>query len=203
MRWASSTTRTTCAISSSARIGFLEQHDQPYEQYVASGMHFATTRVEVDYHRPARFADVVEITVWAEAVRFASLRMAYVLRVGGRGRSRPAPPSTRPSTRTARCAACPRSAARRCSRWWEEARRDEIPALPARARLAAGAGWSAFAWRLLGQLFSGYREVAGSPRAVLARRRAELGTVIMLALLAIAWNRRRLVAAAGARVPRT
>jgi acyl-CoA thioester hydrolase len=64
------------------RIAFLEQHDQPYEQYVASGMHFATTRVEVDYHHPARFADVVEITVWAEAVRFASLRMAYVLRVG-------------------------------------------------------------------------------------------------------------------------
>jgi len=64
------------------RIGFLEQHDQPYEQYVASGMHFATTRVEVDYHRPARFADVVEITVWAEAVRFASLRMTYILRVG-------------------------------------------------------------------------------------------------------------------------
>jgi acyl-CoA thioester hydrolase len=65
-----------------ARIGFLEQHDLPYQEYVASGMHFATTRVEVDYHRPARFAEVVEITVWAEAVRFASLRMAYVLRVG-------------------------------------------------------------------------------------------------------------------------
>jgi acyl-CoA thioester hydrolase len=64
------------------RIGFLAPHDQPYQQYVASEMHFATTRVEVDYHRPARFADVVEITVWAEAVRFASLRMAYVLRVG-------------------------------------------------------------------------------------------------------------------------
>jgi acyl-CoA thioester hydrolase len=66
-----------------ARIGFLEQHDLPYEQYVASGLHFATTRVEVDYHRPARFADVVEITVWAEAVRRASLRMGYVLRVAG------------------------------------------------------------------------------------------------------------------------
>ena len=63
------------------RIAFLEEHDQPYEQYVASGMHFATTRIEVDYHRPARFADVVEITVWCEEVRFASLRMAYVLRV--------------------------------------------------------------------------------------------------------------------------
>ncbi len=65
------------------RIGWLQQHDQPYERYVASGLHFATTRVEVDYHRPARFADVVEITVWAEAVRRASLRMAYVLRVAG------------------------------------------------------------------------------------------------------------------------
>ena len=65
------------------RIGWLQQHDQPYERYVASGLHFATTRVEVDYHRPARFADVVEITVWAEAVRRASLRMAYVLHVAG------------------------------------------------------------------------------------------------------------------------
>ena len=65
------------------RIAYLAEHDQPYEQYVASGMHFATTRVEVDYHRPARFADVVEIAVWCEEVRFASLRMAYVLRVAG------------------------------------------------------------------------------------------------------------------------
>jgi acyl-CoA thioester hydrolase len=65
------------------RIGYLAQHDLPYEQYVALGLHFATTRVEVDYHRPARFADWVEITVWAEAVRFASLRIAYVLRVAG------------------------------------------------------------------------------------------------------------------------
>jgi acyl-CoA thioester hydrolase len=66
-----------------ARIAWLEEHDEPYQRYVESGLHFATTRVEVDYHRPVRFADVVEITVWAEAVRFASLRMAYVLRVAG------------------------------------------------------------------------------------------------------------------------
>jgi len=65
------------------RIAWLREHDQPYERYVASGLHFATTRVEVDYHRPARFADEVEITVWAEAVRHASLRMAYRLSVAG------------------------------------------------------------------------------------------------------------------------
>ena len=65
------------------RIGWLAEHDVPYDRYVADGLHFATTHVEVDYHRPVRFADVVEITVWAEAVRRASLRMAYVLSVAG------------------------------------------------------------------------------------------------------------------------
>jgi acyl-CoA thioester hydrolase len=66
-----------------SRIAWLEEHDQPYQCYVDSGIHFATTRVEVDYLRPAKFADVVEITVWAEEVRRASLRMAYILRVAG------------------------------------------------------------------------------------------------------------------------
>lgn len=65
-----------------ARVAWLTEHDQPYEAYVEQGVHFATTRVEVDYQRPARFADVVEIATWAEAIRGASLRMAYVLRVG-------------------------------------------------------------------------------------------------------------------------
>jgi acyl-CoA thioester hydrolase len=65
------------------RITWLQEHDQPYERYVADGLHFATTRIEVDYLRPARFADVVEIVVWAEEIRRASLRMAYVLRVAG------------------------------------------------------------------------------------------------------------------------
>jgi len=65
------------------RIAWLREHDQPYERYVESGLHFATTRVEVDYLRPARFADEVEIVVWAEEIRFASLRMGYLLRVAG------------------------------------------------------------------------------------------------------------------------
>jgi len=65
------------------RITWLREHDQPYEAYVEEGLHFATTRVEVDYLRPARFADEVEIAVWAEEIRYASLRMGYVLSVGG------------------------------------------------------------------------------------------------------------------------
>ena len=64
------------------RIAWLREHDQPYEAYVADGLHFATTRVEVGYLQPARFADEVEIVVWAETIRYASLRMAYVLSVG-------------------------------------------------------------------------------------------------------------------------
>ena len=63
------------------RIAWLQDHDQPYEKYVEDGLHFATTKIEVDYIRPARFADVVEIVVWAEEIRHASLRMGYVLRI--------------------------------------------------------------------------------------------------------------------------
>ena len=65
------------------RIAWLREYDQPYERYVEAGFHFATIRVEVDYHMPARFADEVVIQVWADTVRHASLRMAYNLCVDG------------------------------------------------------------------------------------------------------------------------
>jgi acyl-CoA thioester hydrolase len=63
-----------------ARIVWLDEHDVPYHRVVEKGIHYATTRVEVAYHRPARFDDVVEITTWLDWARGASLRMAYVLR---------------------------------------------------------------------------------------------------------------------------
>lgn len=65
-----------------ARIRWLEEHDQPYRDYVAQGFHYTTTRVEVDYHRPAVYDDVVAVEVWLEELRGASLRMAYRLRRG-------------------------------------------------------------------------------------------------------------------------
>lgn len=65
------------------RIAWLREHDQPYERYVEQGLHFATTKVEVDYHAPARFADEVEIVVWLDEVRGASLVMAYALHTTG------------------------------------------------------------------------------------------------------------------------
>jgi acyl-CoA thioester hydrolase len=65
-----------------ARIAWLAEHDRPYTEYVAQGLHFATTRVEVDYLRAVRFDDVIEVCTWADRVGGASLRMSYTLRVG-------------------------------------------------------------------------------------------------------------------------
>ena len=66
-----------------ARIVWLDEHDLPYRKVVEQGIHYATTKVEVAYHRAARFDDVIEIFTWIEWARGASLRMAYVLRSGG------------------------------------------------------------------------------------------------------------------------
>ena len=63
-----------------ARIVWLDEHHRPYREYVAEGLHFATTRVEVDYRRPAAYDDSIEIATWLEWVRGASLRMAYEIR---------------------------------------------------------------------------------------------------------------------------
>lgn len=65
-----------------ARIVWLDEYDRPYSEYVAQGMHFATTRVEVDYRQPVRFDDTVEVCVWADWVGGASLRLLYTLCVG-------------------------------------------------------------------------------------------------------------------------
>lgn len=65
-----------------ARIAFLDEHDVPYREYVAQGLHFAVTGVELAYRRAASFDDVLEVTCWAEAVHGASLRIGYVIRRG-------------------------------------------------------------------------------------------------------------------------
>ena len=66
-----------------ARIAWLEEHDQPYAKYIEMGRHFATTRVEVDYRRAVRFDETVEVVVWLDWVRNASLRLCYALRCEG------------------------------------------------------------------------------------------------------------------------
>lgn len=100
-----------------ARVLWLEIHDRPYPEWIAADRHFAVTRVELDYRRPARFDDRIEITTWLEWVRGASLAMAYAIRrdgellvtgrtehatVDGEGRVRRLPRADR--ERLARCA---------------------------------------------------------------------------------------------------
>lgn len=66
-----------------ARVAWMDEHDEPYRNWVAIGLHFAVTRVDVQYRRAVRFDDVVETRVWLEWVRGASLGMAYELRCAG------------------------------------------------------------------------------------------------------------------------
>ena len=66
-----------------ARVHWLEEHDQPYTRYLEDDLHFAVTRVEVDYHRSARFDDRLEISTWIESVRGASLQMGYRVACSG------------------------------------------------------------------------------------------------------------------------
>jgi acyl-CoA thioester hydrolase len=63
------------------RVAFLDEHDKPYLAYVADGFHMPVTRVSLQYKRPTRFADVIEITGWLAWARHASFGFAYQLKV--------------------------------------------------------------------------------------------------------------------------
>jgi acyl-CoA thioester hydrolase len=65
-----------------ARVVWMDEHDRPYREYAAEGLHFATTAVELRYHRSASFDEVLAVSTWMEWVKRASLRMAYEIRRG-------------------------------------------------------------------------------------------------------------------------
>lgn len=62
-----------------ARVTWLETYDQPYQEYIAQGNHFAVSRLEMHYHQPARFADKLQVTAWLQWVHGASLQIAYTI----------------------------------------------------------------------------------------------------------------------------
>ena len=66
-----------------ARIHWLDEHDQPYRVYAEQGLHYATTRMEIDYLKSTGFDDVIEIAVWLDWVRGASMCIDYVLTCDG------------------------------------------------------------------------------------------------------------------------
>ena len=59
-----------------ARIVWLDEHDLPYNEVAAQGIHYATTRVDLDYKFSARFDDRIEIAVWLDWVRLSGLESA-------------------------------------------------------------------------------------------------------------------------------
>lgn len=62
-----------------ARIQFLDEHDRPYREYVAEGLHFAVTRVDVRYEQAARFDDRLVVTCWIEWLKRVSLAIGYAV----------------------------------------------------------------------------------------------------------------------------
>jgi acyl-CoA thioester hydrolase len=66
-----------------ARIAWMDEHDRPYRDYIADGLHFSTTRVDLHYLRPAGFDDMLDVATWIEWVGGASLCMGYAIERGG------------------------------------------------------------------------------------------------------------------------
>lgn len=66
-----------------ARVRLLEEHQRPYTEWLERGLHFAVTRVELDYRRAARFDDRLEVSAWLRWVRGASLSIGYFLATSG------------------------------------------------------------------------------------------------------------------------
>jgi len=66
-----------------ARVHWLDEHDRPYRIYAEQGLHYATTHLEIDYRRSTVFDDVIEIAVWLDWVRGASMCIDYALTCDG------------------------------------------------------------------------------------------------------------------------
>lgn len=66
-----------------ARVRLLEEHHRPYTDYVDRGLHFAVTRLEVDYHRGVGFDARLTVTAWLTWVRGASLGVGYAIAEAG------------------------------------------------------------------------------------------------------------------------
>lgn len=70
-----------------ARVAFMAEHDRPYTEYVAEGIHVPVIRAEVSYHQPLRFAERVVIACWLRWAKAASMGFAYRLEVEGQLRA--------------------------------------------------------------------------------------------------------------------
>ncbi len=62
-----------------ARVHWMEAAGVPYVQVAAGGNHFAVTAAGVEYRAPARFGDVVRVTVTLAQLRSRQVRFEYVV----------------------------------------------------------------------------------------------------------------------------
>ena len=68
-----------------ARVHWMDVAGVPYVQVAAGGNHFAVTAAGVEYRAPARFGDVVRVTVTLAQLRSRQVRFEYSVEnvVGG------------------------------------------------------------------------------------------------------------------------
>ena len=68
-----------------ARVHWMETAGVPYVEVAAGGNHFAVTAAAVEYRAPARFGDVVRVTVTLAQLRSRQVRFEYVVENAGSG----------------------------------------------------------------------------------------------------------------------
>jgi acyl-CoA thioester hydrolase len=66
-----------------ARVAYLRQRGHPYEEVRRDGFNFAVLEVVVQYRRPLKFDDLLDVRLRAGAVSRATFQLAYLLTVDG------------------------------------------------------------------------------------------------------------------------
>jgi acyl-CoA thioester hydrolase len=66
-----------------ARVAYLRHIGHPYSEIRADGIEMAVLEAALQYRRPLRFDDVVDVHVTLSSVARATFQMAYVMTVDG------------------------------------------------------------------------------------------------------------------------
>lgn len=66
-----------------ARVAFLAHLGRPYVEVRQSGIDLAVLEASVQYRKPLRFDEEVEVHLWGGAVTRTTFQMAYLLTVAG------------------------------------------------------------------------------------------------------------------------
>jgi len=70
-----------------ARVEFLRAIGHPYDVLRSGGVDVAVLEVAVQYRKPLRFDDEVDVSLWVGAVTRTTFQIAYLVSVGGEPRA--------------------------------------------------------------------------------------------------------------------